>query len=164
MEHVRDAVMEKHDTLRDDTAQLYREAVEEVRRMYYTKVEKSELLSSLLTLPVSAWANMLSSFDSPFRVIYDPRERQEDVSVKEKIEGLSDVMARMSLHIRGLFRGLDASSASEKELGLQLADLIAGETREFLAAFQEMMSHGSTRNIISQGSEEEYEAIDVMRL
>jgi hypothetical protein len=164
MEHVRDAVMEERDALPDDTTQLYREAVEDLRQMYYSKGEKSELLSALLTLPISACAHMLGALNCPFRVKYDPRERREDLSVRDKIEGLSQVMARMSPQVRGLFRGLDVSTSSDVEIGLQLADLVAGETREFLAACPEMMTYGATRKIISQESNEECEAIDVVEM
>jgi hypothetical protein len=163
MEQVRDAVMYE-EGLPDDTTALSEAAVEELRGRYYAQAEKSELLTALLTLPVSAWANMLAAFDCPFRVIYDPRERQEDLSVKARIEGLKEVMERMSPAIKGLFLGLDVGSRSETEPGLQLADLVAGETREFHAAFPEMMSHGATRKIISQESAEEFEAMDILQM
>jgi hypothetical protein len=163
MEQVRDAVM-YDEVLPDDTTALYEAAVEELRERYYAQGDKSELLSAILTLPVSAWANMLAAFGCPFRVIYDPRERQEDLSVKARIDGLRIVMERTSPRTKGLFRGLDVGSSSETEPGLQLADLVAGETREFLAAFPEMMSHGATRKIISQESAEDFEAMTTLQL
>ena len=65
MEHVRDNVMEAHDALPDDLSDLYREAVEEVREEDHSQRNKAELLSTLLTLPVSGAAHMLAEFECP---------------------------------------------------------------------------------------------------
>jgi hypothetical protein len=40
----------------------------------------------------------------PVPLIYDPRERKEDASVKEKTEGLSEVLAIMSPDSRTVSR------------------------------------------------------------
>jgi Protein of unknown function (DUF3800) len=163
MEQVRESLMFDHDELPADTSELYDIGVEELRQMFYNTGEKSELLSCLLTKAVAAWAYMLGFLDCHFRVFYDPREPDEDASVKEKIDSMARAMAQLSPEVEGLFLGLDIHCNSEDELGLQLADLVAGETREFFKSYPEMMSHGATRRIINQFSEEDLEVWDVAR-
>jgi len=131
--------------------------------MFYKSGEKSDLLSYLVTKAVAGWTYMLGFLDCHFRVIYDPREPDEDASVKEKIDSMASAMAQLSPEVEGLFLGLDIDRKSEHELGLQLADLMAGETREFFRSYPEMMSHGATRRIINQLSEEDLEVWDVAR-
>lgn len=161
MERVRDAVMFEREEVPEDTTDLYRAGVQELEEMYFAKGQKSDLLAQLLLLPVSGWAHMLAFLKCPFRVIYDPREPDEDASVKEKIDGMREAMAILSPEVEGLFLGLEIDRKSEDEVGLQLADLMAGETREFFRAYPDMMVHGATRKIITQLSDEEFEAWDV---
>jgi hypothetical protein len=100
-------------------------------QMFHKSVEKSDLLSYLLTKAVAAWTYMLGFLDCHFRIIYDPREPDEDAPVKEKIDSMASAMVQLSPEVEGLFLGLDIDRKSEDELGLQLADLMAGKTREF---------------------------------
>jgi hypothetical protein len=122
---------------------------------------QSGLIKKLLLLPISGVANMLATFDSQFTVIYDPRERKEDKAVIAAIDEVlatlmnfkgKDVEMRWDLH--SFVKGFVHDRRSEEEVGLQMADLLAGETRAFFAANPELMEFAASRKLITQASYE----------
>jgi hypothetical protein len=122
---------------------------------------QSGLIAKLLTLPVSGLANLLASLGSEFTLIYDPREKREDKAVKATINAFlslfqnfkgKDIGIRWDLgrHVRAFI----TDRRSEDELGLQMADLIAGETREFYQANAELLDYRASRVLVTPTSEE----------
>ena len=81
MEQVRTLLMDDHHELPEDTSALYAEAARAYRAMYAGGPGDSKLLAQFLTLTISAMVHMLGSFGSPFRIIYDARERRQDRAV-----------------------------------------------------------------------------------
>lgn len=163
MEQVRNLVMDDQEELPPDTSDLYQRAITDFRTTYEGGPGDSKLLATLLNLAVSAFTHMIASFGSPFRILYDSRERREDAAVKTTIDELQEIIPRLSPEVAGLFRGLKVAKDSKDELGIQIADLMAGETRDFFDANRELMSFGATRRIISQTSDEDIQAWDVLQ-
>ena len=148
---------------------LYSEAAEHLK----TEREgpgQSELIKKLLMLPISAVANMLATFGSSFTVIYDPREKKEDKAVIAAIDGVlaalmnlkdEDVEMRWDLHT--FVKGFVHDRGSEDEIGLQMADLMAGETRVFFDVNPEQMKFAASRKLITQESYEPWVTVERAR-
>jgi hypothetical protein len=149
-----------------DFKALYDEAAEHLR----TEAEgpgQSGLIQKLLLLPISSVANMLATFESPFTVIYDPREKKEDKAVIAAIDRVlaaflnlkdKDVDMRWDLHT--WVKGFVHDRRSEDEVGLQMADLMAGETRAFFDANPDQMEFAASRKLITQGSYEPWVTVE----
>ena len=152
-----------------DFKALYSEAAEHLK----TEREgpgQSELIKKLLMLPISAVANMLATFGSSFTVIYDPREKKEDKAVIAAIDGVlaalmnlkdEDVEMRWDLHT--FVKGFVHDRGSEDEVGLQMADLMAGETRVFFDVNPEQMEFAASRKLITQESYEPWVTVERAR-
>jgi len=110
----------------------------------------------LLLLPCASISSLLGSFDCTFRVRYDPRQDDEDRVVGVE---LADDMSRL-INIRELFgavsnyRGMEANISSLDDLGLQLADVVAGEVRDFFRSNAEPLTEGATLRLITPSSDE----------
>ena len=170
LEHVRTRLFDdgKREIPADFKA-LYDEAAEHLK----TEREgpgQSGLIKKLLLLPIGAVANMLATFESSFTVIYDPREKKEDKAVIAEIDGVlaalmnlkdKDVEMRWDLHT--FVKGFVHDRRSEDEVGLQMADLMAGETRAFFDASPEQMEFAASRKLITQGSYEPWVTVERAR-
>lgn len=133
----------------EDYAQLLEGTVKRLKQTA-SGPGKAPLISELLFLPVVAIANFLSSFGCAFRVVYDPRQAEEDVAVKDSTEGIMGaVMKAEKLGIRSKFLGLDVGKPSHEEFGLQIADLVAGEVRRFFRFSPDLLTSGSDLNLIT---------------
>jgi hypothetical protein len=110
----------------------------------------SELLSNLLTLPVMAMAHFFSALNCSFRMVYDPRHEEEDAAVKTSVESLMSLLtnAEERLGISIKFSGLHMERRSHEEIGLQIADLIAGEVRRFFRFNPAFLTAGSGLGLI----------------
>jgi hypothetical protein len=121
------------------------------------------VIGKLLWLPTASVANLLSSLNARFTIICDPRDqRREDPAVRAKIE---DVM-EMSRNLKNIpdtdlrsdladhFLGIRGDRTSTDEPGLQLADMMVGEIKEFFQAFPGLMSWRATRRLVTQLSKE----------
>src|SRR5216683_5807370 len=132
MERVRTNLLDHFDAVPDDHAALFTVSRAELLAQFQG-VGQAELITRLLLTPFSAVSALLRSFDCTFRVCYDPRQSDEDQYVRD---ALADFMGRL-VRVPDLFGndtnylGVDINTRSEDELGLQLADVIAGEVREF---------------------------------
>jgi hypothetical protein len=71
-----------------DHAQLYEAMVAKLDQRAL-RPGVSALISELLFLPVVGIANFLSAFECSFRVVYDPRQHDEDVAVTSLIGGVT---------------------------------------------------------------------------
>lgn len=90
----------------------------------------SSLISNLLFLPVAAIGYFFSDLKCTFRVVYDPRQADEDVAVKNSIEGIMGAFQNAEmLGIKSKFLGMEIDRPSHSEIGLQVADIVAGEVR-----------------------------------
>jgi hypothetical protein len=120
---------------------------------------QSGLIAKLLTLPVSGLANLLASFDSEFTLIYDPREKREDKAVAATINAFLSLFENLKGKDVGIrsdlgkyVRAFVHDRKSEDELGLQMADLIAGETRAFFDAYPELLDYRASRVLVTATS------------
>lgn len=151
-------IVDRLDTVPENYEEQYRHAVETLG-----KGEKGPgnfaILSKLLDLPVTAVACMLSDFDCTFRVIYDPRNKREDKAIATYIEAFADVLKHALTDVGERYLGMDVASRSENELGLQLADLMAGEIVDFFKANEELLAYGSTSRLITPVSEEPIQTV-----
>ncbi len=125
------------------------------------------LIQKLLLLSIGGVANMLATFESPFTVIYDPREKKEDQAVITMIDGvlaaltnLKDLDVEMRWDLHTFVKQFVHDRRSEDEVGLQVADLMAGETRAFFQANPEQMAYAASRKLITQGSFEPVAAVE----
>ncbi len=96
-------------------------------------------------------------------MIYDPRQPAEDQAVKIQAEDYMGILSRpevqkmMGLSAGGM--GLEVSRSSDQELGLQIADIVAGEVRRFFRVNHELLTWGSSLKLVSADSEDELEAV-----
>jgi hypothetical protein len=77
----------------------------------------------------------LAGINIHLEVAVDPREVREDRAVKEGIVTVAHLQSKLPADRLGVGKrvlNVDVSRRSEQEIGLQLADLIAGEARVFL--------------------------------
>jgi hypothetical protein len=105
-----------------DHTHLYNEAVIKLNTAA-TGPGESALISSILSLPVMAMACFFSVLGCSFRVVYDPRQKDEDTAVKTSVEALMSVLtsAQTRLGIAVTFSGLEIDKRSHEETGLQIA-------------------------------------------
>src|SRR5205807_3206273 len=100
--------------------------------------------------PVMAFVYFLTAFKCDFRVVYDPRNTDEDMAVKNSIEGLmASIRNAEKLGIRSTFLGLTIDTPSHVEVGLQVADLVAGEVRRFFRFNPDLLTSGSDLTLIT---------------
>jgi hypothetical protein len=161
LEHVRTQLFfGRQREIPNDFASLYDAAAQELRAEARGPGQ-SGLIKKLLLLPVSGIANLLATLGSKFTLVYDPREKKEDkaviAAINEVLEALlnlkdKDVEMRWDLHT--FVNGFIHDRRSEDEVGLQMADLMAGETRAFFDANPELMDFAASRKLITQVSYE----------
>lgn len=132
-----------------DHAQLYEAMVAKLNQRPL-RPGVSALISELLFLPVVGIANSLSAFECSFRVVYDPRQDDEDLAVRASTEEIMGaVMQAEQLGIRSKFLGLEITKPSHEEFGLQIADLVAGEVRRFFRYNPELLTAESNLTLIT---------------
>ena len=161
LEHVRTRLFHaRKREIPTDFNALYTEAAEHIKSEREGPGQ-SALIQRLLFLPISAVANMLATFGSSFTVVYDPREKREDKTVIAAIDGalaalrnLKNKDAAMRWDLHNFVKGFVHDRRSEDEIGLQMADLIVGETRAFFDANPEQMEIAASRKLITQTSYE----------
>jgi hypothetical protein len=154
----------------DDHHTMLDEALTELRGELKGRPGMSALLFELLLVPIGAVAQMLSFFESPFRVVYDPRNPKEDLAVRRRVAELMEKFdgrggrwlggLRMDVGLRYL--GLELARRSDEEPGLQIADLVAGEVAAFFQAFPELLSHHSSRALATPTSRESDITVEVL--
>jgi hypothetical protein len=157
LEQVRWDLLGEADALPDAPQGLYAAAADRLRAK-----EKgpgnATLIANLLDLPVQAVANLLSAFGCRYRTIYDPRQKREDKAVAGLIEGYIKAAQEADV-AQAPFLGLSADRTSDQEIGLQLADLLAGEVRDFFGTNIALLSFGARRELITPWSDEPIQAM-----
>jgi len=155
MERVRTNLPEHLDAVPDDHAALFAAAKAELLTQFQG-VGQAELITRLLLTPFSALSAMLRSFDCTFRVCYDPRQNDEDQQVRDALTGFMGGLVR----VPDLFGndtgylGVEINIRSHDELGLQLADVLAGEVREFFRSNPDTLTESATLRLITPESDE----------
>lgn len=160
MERVRVNLMDDHDSVPADSASLYDEAKAELLAGFKGPGQ-SGLMQRLIFLPMTATSNLLSSFNCTFSVVYDPRGAVEDREVKEKISKYMENLRKSpeySAHF-GALRGINIEISSHEEVGLQLADIIAGEVRSFFRKNRMTLKVKSSLRLVTMTSREPMECI-----
>lgn len=158
MERVRTNLIDEADRVPDDSSALYDVARSELLAQF-AGVGQSGLLNTLLMKPLAGIWSLLGSYENVFRVRYDPRERSEDRAVSE---AMTDYMSRL-VNVAELFGdklrfiGMDVSVPSNDDIGLQLADIVAGEVRDFFRNNHDAITEGASPNLITAKSEESFE-------
>ena len=155
MERVRTNLLDEATEVPTDHAALYDAARLELLDQF-RGVGQSGILAMLLLTPFASISSLLRSFGCTFRVRYDPRQRDEDRVVRE---ALADYMGRL-VNVPDLFGpvtnylGMEANILSHNDLGLQLADVIAGEVRDFFRSNPESLTESTTLRLITPESDE----------
>jgi len=152
MERIRESLIHKDGVtaVPDDHSQLY-EATTKKLDEAASGPGVSTLISKLLFLPVVAIANFLSAFECAFRIIYDPRQAEEDIAVKNSTEGLIGAIMNPAgkLGLRSKILRLEIAKPSHDEFGLQVADIVAGEVRRFFRFNPDLLTSGSDLKLIT---------------
>jgi hypothetical protein len=160
MEKLREDLVYEQAAIPQDYDALFRAKIVELNTEH-NGPGKSDLISRLLNTPIAGITNFLNAFRCHFRMIYDPRHPDEDEAVKAQAEDYMKLLSKpevqemMSLSSGGT--GLDTSLRSEEEVGLQLADIVAGEVRRFFRFNNELLTFGSSLTLVSGESEDELE-------
>jgi hypothetical protein len=155
MERVRTNLLDEAAEVPIDHVALYDTARLELLDQFQG-VGQSGILTMLLLTPFASISSLLRSFDCTFRVRYDPRQGDEDRAVRE---ALADYMSRL-VNVPDLFGpvsnylGMEANIESRNDLGLQLADVIAGEVRDFFRNNPESLTESASLRLITPESDE----------
>jgi hypothetical protein len=157
MERVRTNLIGDASVVPDDHKTLYDEAAAELRSEL-EGVGQSETIAHILRIPLAAMAYFLESASCKFRVVCDPRESKEDRAVQAAVDDyVRNHFARALPKEGGLYLGLDNTRPSHTEIGLQLADLLAGEVRSLFEAHPGLVTESSRLEIVSSSSREDVE-------
>lgn len=153
-ERVREDILNTANTLPSDDDDIFETHLERLRKDY-TGPRQADLISNLLFLPVMAIATFLGQFNCSFQILYDPRNEQEDTFVAESIQStVGLVVSKLTPDRRELFRGMTFDIDSRESLGLQVADLVAGSVRNLFRVSPELLTHGTTRNLVTNRTQE----------
>jgi hypothetical protein len=121
----------------------------------------SDVIGMLLRSAISGLMHFSAALDFTIKVIYDPRGRKEDEAVKQAILSVSEHAAQLTPDTKGRLLDVNVTSSSENEMGIQLADLIAGEARAFLEANRGLLEHGASPKLITPDSDEPVQAYGI---
>jgi len=157
MEHVRSDLVGITTTLPDDYSKLYEDAATDLRSELQG-VGQSAVIARILRFPVLATAHFLAYFGCKFKVLCDPRESKEGKAVQKAIDDLmTEHFVRAAPKEAVSYLGMDNSRESHTELGLQVADLLAGEVRLLFENHPAVLTVGSSLALIDGNSREEME-------
>lgn len=151
----------KADAIPPDHEALYKAAVAKLEQDFQGP-GRSAAIGSLLHHPVGCLAHFLAYLECRFELIYDPRERSEDRGVKARVDSYVELMKLLKRlppgedrnDIADYFLGFRADKRSDEEVGLQLADFVAGEVRRFMQANEDLLRFGASPRLITPASRE----------
>jgi hypothetical protein len=118
---------------------------------------ESWLIERLILSPVSGLTHFAAAVGIRLRFVYDPRttDRAEDDHVAANVVKMMDTwVERIDPSLAGACLGFSSSDASDALLGLQLADIMAGESRRLFLNLPALLKIGQTKNLITQASRE----------
>lgn len=141
----------EYETARTDLLTRRVNVFDSVGSHNYTRgVGESSILCYLTANVLLNVNGLLAAANCPFRVVYDPRERSEDAAVSEHQLILNEIFSLLpsSLHTHCRFT---TETASNNELGIQLADVMAGEFRQFFRKNDGLLTAESSLKLIPSG-------------
>jgi len=162
LERIRIDLLNTTDTVPVDVKHLIAEMAERTRAEW-TGPGMSTILNDLFHKAIAGWLNFADGIKIRLRVVIDPREPKEDKAIKEALLKAAETVAVMVPPTLGRLLDVDVSRTSDEEVGLQLADLIAGEVRVFLEANSELLEFGSSPKLITAKSDEAIQAWEDFR-
>jgi hypothetical protein len=167
LENIREELITKEGvtSVPKDHSQLFDAAVEKLNSDASSGPGMSHLIAELMFLPVMSMAFFLSALNAHFRVVYDPRQIDEDLAVKNSVEGVVTAVTNAEkVGTKSKLLGFDFSRRSQDELGLQIADIVAGEVRRFFRFNPDLLTSCSDLNLITfdhrEGEETLLEQVD----
>ena len=159
LERVRTNIMDDMSSIPADHAQLLKDAAQRTKESW-DGPGQSSILWQLLALPLAGVIHAMAGLGCKVRIVYDSREPREDRAVKAALQILVDGMPNVWKEVDGHFIGFDETGKSDAEVGLQIADIVAGSTRAFLDANPDLARHGASPKIITQTSDEPFMVVD----
>jgi hypothetical protein len=157
MERVRTNLVGEAAFVPNDHKDLYDEAAAELR-IELAGVGQSQTIAHILRIPLSALTHFLESPNCKFRLLCDPRESKEDRAVQLAIDDyIGNHFGRALPKEAGLYLGLDNTRPSHTEIGLQLADILAGEVRSLFEAHPGLVTGNSSLDLVGSSSREDVE-------
>jgi hypothetical protein len=158
LERLRTDLLNDTDAVPVEHKALLEKQSEEIRNAW-TGPGQSDIIKQLLHTPVSALLHFGKALDLRFRIIYDPRHPKEDKVVWKTLQELDSAIEVHTPGTAGRILDVNITTKSEDPLGLQLADLAAGETRAFLEANRDLLETGSNPKLITPSSDEPIQGI-----
>lgn len=161
MESVRTRLLDTAEEVPQDHQVLYEAAKQELTSNFQGNGQ-ADLITNLILMPVASIKFLLGSFDCSYRIHYDPRQGDEDHAVRTAI-GTCMNGVRNVPNVDWQFdnyRGMDTTRRSEEEIGLQLADVVAGDVRHFFRNDPDALIEGSTNRLITPDSDEPLQKFD----
>jgi len=154
LERVRAKVMDIAPSVPADYRALRSQVIADLCAQRDQAAGQSAVLVALLLQPLGAFAHMMAALDCRFRLFCDPREPREDRAVHDRLRWYADAMKNVWKETESRCLAIENTRTSEEEPGLQIADLVTGETRDFFAANRDLMEYGSNPRIITQSTDE----------
>ena len=163
MERVRTNLLDESDAVPNTHEDLYASARTELLGQF-RGVGQAELIKRLMLTPVASIISFLRSFDCVFEVRYDPRQEDEDQEVRRAISEYAGLLKRVPeiFGAEDVCLGIEVSIRSDEDLGLQLADVVVGEVREFFRNNQEFLQKNATLGLITPESDEPLQQFEEM--
>jgi hypothetical protein len=157
MEQVRSALVGTVTSVPEEHQHLYDQAASELR-IGLEGIAQSQTIARILQTPLVCMADFLSDFGCSFQLICDEREKKEDKAVQQAIDGfVRDLFMVAAPQEARLYLGMDNRRSSVNEVGIQLADMMAGEIRMFFEDNVGMLTAESTNELILSDSREAME-------
>lgn len=122
-----------------------------------TGPNQADLVLRMLQAPASGMAHFLGWLDAPLRIVYDPRQKQEDEIVRQEMAKYLDMASRVSFgeeNEQAKYLGMDISRRSDQSFGLQAADLIAGIIRKFFRDNRAIVEYRASLKLVTPSSVE----------
>jgi hypothetical protein len=158
LERLRTDLLDEAEAVPGEHKALLERKSEEIRAAW-TGPGQSDIIKQLLHTPVSALLHFGKALDLTFRIIYDPRHPKEDKVVWKTLQELDSAIEILTPGTAGRIREVNITTKSEDSIGLQLADLAAGEARAFLEANRDLLETGSSPKLITPSSDEPIQGI-----
>ena len=141
-----------HKRLPDDWETLY-----ERRRRELTELVKKgkegigPVLDRLMGTTIGAVAHFLTTRASSYEVFFDPRQPREDLEVADSIREFTEmVLNRMHQEEPGRFKGVSGRYKSGELPGLQVADLLVGEVRNWFLNNEAILRFESGPDLVTE--------------
>jgi hypothetical protein len=114
---------------------------------------QSPILSKLISLPTIAATNYIARRASSFSITLDPRGGIEDERLEDAIRTYTiTVLEKIQQEGADKFKSVRHDLASEAVPGLQIADILAGEVRNWFLANREFLDFNSGKPLVTSAT------------